>query len=284
MDTTKLKQDLKNALAKWNDLGPSATVDEDTSHHFMDLLVASFLECPLGSLDEIIDLAVEHANYTKKSMESIYDASSAEFQNITKAIIKDPGMQNDPSVRIKRLEEGLLTSVGIGNLDLLALQLEYIGDAEMQLERFMEASIVYRRAILINKKLGLLDRLPGLHLHTGQAFRYVSVSGKLTWDAPLSYFDQCLDLLPAAGLTEQAQRVIKAACFIDRAPCYAEIERDRYERGVCNLDDVIEGIRRGKQSTQEGIALAKEQPQLDGFIRQGEINLLRFAEFERNLA
>jgi len=283
MDAKKLKQDLKNAIAKWNDLGTSATVDKETSHHFMDLLVASFLECPLGSMDEIIDLAVEHAERTKESMKSIFDLSSAEFHRITEAIIKDPKMQNDPSGRIKNLEKGLLTSVGIGNIDLLALQLEYIGDAEMQLERFMEASIAYRRAILINEKLGLQNRLPGLFLHTGQAFRYVSDSGKLTWGSTLSCFDKCLALLPAARLTEQEQRVIKAACFIDRAPCYVEIERDRYKRGVSNQDDVIEGIRRAKQSTREGIALAKEEPQLDGFIRQGEINLLRLDEIDRNL-
>jgi hypothetical protein len=192
-------------------------------------------------------------------------------------------LRADPGRRLEELVGPARTFLMNGFLAEFALCTEATGDAHQQLERHMQASIFYRRALLIVERLGLAQHEPRLLLSTAQMFRYESERGRFDWDGPQWYFDECYAKLETAPLDERERRRLRAACLIDRAPCYVETARRRLEVGGGSVAELRAGIAEARRSVEDGIALAEQDPALGQYVRQGRLNAFRLDQIEATL-
>lgn len=279
--TQELRNQLDAAVVQWraNPRHPDAQLMRAS----MTLLADVFVQAPIGAVDDLIDPGLALAAFIRAlSNPNDPDVFDAEIRH--SAIQKNPNLRKDPGDRLQALLVPARVFLTHGMMEKHAICVEAIGDAQLQLERWMDASISYRLALKICDRLGLRQHVPRLLLCVAQAFRYESVRGRVDWETTLSYFDECYASLEHAPITERERNHFRAACLIDRMPCYVEIPREKLQRGTGSVQELREGIARARRDLKQGIALAKQDPDLGQYVRQGETNLLRLDGIEDALA
>ena len=270
---------LDDALAQWRALPKPKDANKQLIYESMLLLGEVFMQAPLGTFDALLDRGLALADF-------VHHVSDEKDEEVDHARLMSSGLREirafreDPGDRLKALMAPTNIFLTHGMMEDFALCIYAVGDAQQQLERFMDASISYRTALSICEKLGLRQYVPALQLSVAQMFRYESVRGRIDWETTLSYFNDCYASLDSAPIEERERNKLRAACLIDRAPCYVEIPRENLQRGAGSAVSVREGIARARRDTNEGIGLAKKAPELGQYVRQGEINLLRLDQAE----
>jgi hypothetical protein len=278
----QLQDRLKAALALWGAWpGKPTKPDYALLHESIGLLGEVFVVLPLGKLDAFLDNGLTLAGFVRAATNSNAD-EVVEAGICYSGIHENPVFQRDSGQRLQALIAPSRIFLQYGMMGEHAVCIEAIGDAQKQLERPMEASISYRTALKICERTAG-QHVPRLLLKVAQVFRDESLRGRIDWEATQSYFQDCCASLKKAAIEERERNRIRAACLIDGAPCHVEIPRDNLQRGEGSLKDVREGIARSRRDIRQGITFARQDPELQQYVRQGEMNLLRLDQIEDEL-
>lgn len=280
MDRDTLHRQLSDTLSAVERTGHGFEATTDLGGRIMDLLFQVFAVQPLGEMERFLDQAMALAKHKQDELPGMRAELERGLRQATEQILHDPRLAADPGARLDALQNGFAPALASGDLLLFADLLYHIGQCEFELERHLDASVTLRRAIMLYERLHAVDRLALINLTLGQVYNYLCSTGPFTWDFATHSFDDCLRYLGMAQMDPARERSTRAACLIDRVPGQVEQARAALRSGRLKREQCLATLEQARDSVREGMALAEQAGNLQGFVRQGQARLAQIDDAE----